>query len=349
MSPEYTVDAPNCWWGDPTGPYHATLNPDGLGKAVTDGVTFTPWNSILGSPVLGDVSMNGEIKPYDASLILQHNVGNITLTTEQQNVADVSGDATISAYDASLILQYSIGLITNFNELPPPIAALKSVGPGSDLFIDASDVYPTTAVFDVPVRLTSAENVKAIDLNFSSNPTHLKLLTVELEDIDANTLMANGYNSSTGEISISMASAYNLDLNQRVLNLKFEIVETDINNSLIELKKSTANENNINNSLDISVVSLISTNLNVTENDKLNIFFANQMLQIDVAAGSSLPPSTISITDLSGRTLQQFVTGDLNSGVHSFDIPAITKEGSAILLITISNKEFSITQKVLLK
>jgi hypothetical protein len=31
------------WWGDPTGPYHATLNPGGKGGRVSDRVIFDPW------------------------------------------------------------------------------------------------------------------------------------------------------------------------------------------------------------------------------------------------------------------------------------------------------------------
>lgn len=37
------TDAINNWWGDKTGPYHAILNPDGKGNAVSDGVIFKPW------------------------------------------------------------------------------------------------------------------------------------------------------------------------------------------------------------------------------------------------------------------------------------------------------------------
>jgi len=37
------VSAEYNWWGDPTGPYHPTLNPDGIGDAVTDNVSFDPW------------------------------------------------------------------------------------------------------------------------------------------------------------------------------------------------------------------------------------------------------------------------------------------------------------------
>ncbi len=40
-----TLDARYNWWGDPSGPYHATQNPDGQGNAVGqyENVVFTPW------------------------------------------------------------------------------------------------------------------------------------------------------------------------------------------------------------------------------------------------------------------------------------------------------------------
>ena len=37
------VDARSNWWGDVTGPFHTTLNPLGLGNAVSDLVLFDPW------------------------------------------------------------------------------------------------------------------------------------------------------------------------------------------------------------------------------------------------------------------------------------------------------------------
>lgn len=67
------------------------------------------------SPLLyGDVSGDGSISAYDASLAAQYAVGLITLTPDQINKADVSGDGGVSAYDASLIAQRAVGLIDKF-------------------------------------------------------------------------------------------------------------------------------------------------------------------------------------------------------------------------------------------
>ncbi len=53
-----TVDARNVWWGDASGPYHPTLNPGGLGNAVSDHVLFDPW---LTSIPTGTVPFDGLI------------------------------------------------------------------------------------------------------------------------------------------------------------------------------------------------------------------------------------------------------------------------------------------------
>ncbi|MCB2155368.1 right-handed parallel beta-helix repeat-containing protein [bacterium] len=42
-TPQTPVNAKTCWWGDASGPYHATRNPGGLGEEVSDGIGFEPW------------------------------------------------------------------------------------------------------------------------------------------------------------------------------------------------------------------------------------------------------------------------------------------------------------------
>jgi len=39
----YSINATNNWWGDDSGPYHPTINPNGKGDNVTDYVLFDPW------------------------------------------------------------------------------------------------------------------------------------------------------------------------------------------------------------------------------------------------------------------------------------------------------------------
>ena len=62
----------------------------------------------------GDVTGNGEISSYDASLAAQYSINLINLSPEAVQRADVTGNNEISSYDASLIAQYAIGLIEGF-------------------------------------------------------------------------------------------------------------------------------------------------------------------------------------------------------------------------------------------
>lgn len=38
-----TINAENNWWGDPSGPFHSSLNPTGKGNAASSNVDFNPW------------------------------------------------------------------------------------------------------------------------------------------------------------------------------------------------------------------------------------------------------------------------------------------------------------------
>ncbi len=51
------LDARDNYWGDPTGPYHPTKNPPGLGDAVGDDILFNPWLGVFssGQPVPGEM------------------------------------------------------------------------------------------------------------------------------------------------------------------------------------------------------------------------------------------------------------------------------------------------------
>jgi len=101
-------------------PICSTLFFDSSGNNNT--LTGVNGAHIGGEFVVGDVSGNGNVTAYDASLVLQHIVGLITLSPEQQQAADVTNNNTISALDAALILQYCVGLITEFPREQPCIA-----------------------------------------------------------------------------------------------------------------------------------------------------------------------------------------------------------------------------------
>ena len=84
-------------------------------EAYTQVASFQVTTSWDEAPyILGDVNMDGFITSYDASVILQHIAGYITLNPTQMQAADTSKDGDVKSYDASCILQYIAGYIINF-------------------------------------------------------------------------------------------------------------------------------------------------------------------------------------------------------------------------------------------
>lgn len=66
-SPYQSLDAINNWWGDPSGPYHPILNPNGLGDTVGDNVLFDPWlTSYVGVPISPPDNQPSDFRLYPA-------------------------------------------------------------------------------------------------------------------------------------------------------------------------------------------------------------------------------------------------------------------------------------------
>ena len=59
-----TVDATGNWWGDPSGPFHATKNPGGLGNQVIDGTSGGGLGDVTFLPVIDTVtgSVSGPVQ-----------------------------------------------------------------------------------------------------------------------------------------------------------------------------------------------------------------------------------------------------------------------------------------------
>jgi hypothetical protein len=340
-----TVTASNCYYNSNTGPRHST-NPTGTGSRVSDYVNFTPFKTFMGKAELGDVSLNGTITAFDASLILQHLVSNITLTETQQKVADITLNGAITAYDASQILQYNVGLILTFTPNPSLIRknapALASVDIMFGTLIPAVD----KGEFIVPVQLNSGSGVKSLDLQLAFNAEHLSLTKVSTANLNSNISFANSESTTDGKLNLSLASAYDLGLTNGIVYLTFKLKNTAISESEISVNDEVANEDVLSNTITpITVQTRVISSINNQFNVKLfKASVGKNEISIDLQTNEN--DVKISISDLAGRNIYNNTygtvqniripiaeLGNLQNGVYLIQVNAGNKYYTEKLII----------------
>ncbi|NUO20178.1 right-handed parallel beta-helix repeat-containing protein [bacterium] len=112
-------DASENWWGDSTGPFHPSLNPDGLGTEVGNGVIFEPWLTVhpdsadtnsnsIEQPVLlpNEYSLSAFPNPFNATTMLSIRVAK----PGEYEVAlyDVTGRETAKLFNGSIVAAHDV-------------------------------------------------------------------------------------------------------------------------------------------------------------------------------------------------------------------------------------------------
>ena len=172
VNKSFIIQAQNCWWGSAEGPVVATV-PSGTRQAISEGVNVTPiFTSGLNQPLIGDVSTNGTVQAYDASLVLQAAVSAITLNPAQTIAADASGDGSITAYDATLILEYVAGINSN---MPGSLKALRYIEPS--LTVGSGEITRENDLL-LPLVLKGMPSSVGVDMVLTFNLTLLQAIEI---------------------------------------------------------------------------------------------------------------------------------------------------------------------------
>jgi parallel beta-helix repeat protein len=203
VNKSFVIDATNCWWGSNLGPIQTNTQGNGTSvqELITTSVNYLPFKTNgAGNPIMGDVSQNGIVQAYDASLVLQYVVSNIALNSTQQQVADVSFAGGITAYDASLILQYVVGLIKFFPaELAKP---LHTTIADPQLIIGSANVQ-NGENFSIPVRVVSDSGMVSADIKIHYDPAYLQVR--QANGMLANMNIVYHNDSVNGVLSVALA------------------------------------------------------------------------------------------------------------------------------------------------
>ncbi|MDD4968722.1 MAG: dockerin type I repeat-containing protein [Paludibacter sp.] len=342
------ITVSNSWFNSNTGPRNATSNPTGTGERVTDHVSFMPFVTNLNKAELGDVSFNGTINPYDASLILQYAVSNITLNPAQQKVADVSGNGTIASYDASLILQYNVGLTATFTPNPSLIRHLAPAVQGlTNVAFANLQPAQNSGEFIIPVSLHTGANVKSLDMNYTFNPNHIKLLNVSSSKLNSDILLVRTDQTDNGKLAVSLASAYDLGLDNDFVYLTFKLLNTGIASSEIMLTSAIANESPVAlNSPAILVDTEIISSLETAEMDQfMNVWVSGNKMNVEYDTQMPFKNMALMVTDIAGRTMYSRNFNDTGEIKHVLQIPlsemGILQKGVYVIRINVDSRSFS--------
>jgi len=133
------------------------------------------------NPPLGDVSINGEVQAYDASLLLQYLIDDIELSATQTLLGEVSGNGVLGAEDASLILQYVANNIDGF-----PVNTGYSVPDvGRPLLAELYCSEDTEVLLPVPYG--EYEEIISMEVHYSYNREAFDFIDIIEEDTSRQT------------------------------------------------------------------------------------------------------------------------------------------------------------------
>jgi hypothetical protein len=241
----FTIDATNCWWGSSTGPKVST-NPGGSGDAITLMVNYMPFKTKAINPLAGDVSLNGIVQAYDASLVLESTVGLYTLSPLQTMVGDVSGNGTVTALDASLILQYVVGLIKTFPSEQKKNYDYTDVGAVSLVVGNYTDsLYNFQhSAFSIPVSLVYPKNVYSEQIILKYDNSLLEPVSVSNQQSGNSCQLYYNFDKDNGLIYISGAGVDVINGDAVIAEITFNInsgISTNVK-TFIEVEKFIANE-----------------------------------------------------------------------------------------------------------
>jgi len=353
----FCVNAENNWWGASSGPNDASATADlcglgsnpGTGDMVSNNVDYSPWITTgVQNPLLGDVSLNGQVLAYDASLVLQSVALLVTLNPLQELVADVSGAGGVTAFDASLILQYVAGLITAFpaasngvQPAPPDVLAAREVVARAQ---GTFQVWLGEAVADgdsyrVPVHVSGSAPVNAVELLLANGSA------AALSQVAAagGALEAHAAGSGSARVAVASAQA----LGQTALELVFT-PPAGGSFTMPDLAWSRVNETELSPT---PVPAPTAPALSFLARPFPNPARTPVRFSLGIAPGDADAPARVTVFDLAGRVVRVLQDGVLGAGVHDVTWNLARSDGRTappgVYLVRARTKSFEGTQRLI--
>jgi hypothetical protein len=354
VNQSFVIDATNCWWGDNSGPTHSG-NPGGTGEEVSDGVDYTPYGTSGAiNPILGDVSLNSLVQAYDASLVLQHVVGSITLNATQQAVADVSGNGAVQAYDASLILRYVVGLINYFpaallNPAPAPVSDVELIVENVDVEIGDE--------FALPISINNVSNLFAMDMVISYDPEIIE--AIDIENLIGGMNINFAIDNETGTVTIAFAGIESIEYAMEAANIIFKVNEGITGTTTaVTAKYFMGNETDLSWNVTDGTVTINGFATGFGDNDfesktvQLSCYpspFSNQ-LNINYQITGNQQNVAILVYDVYGKLVAEIANGQHDAATYNISWKGNDQNGNALrngtYFIRMVSQDKVVTQKI---
>ncbi|MDO9633561.1 MAG: right-handed parallel beta-helix repeat-containing protein [Paludibacter sp.] len=317
----FEVVAANCWWGSNAGPVVTDEEAENAGEQeqITTAVNYIPWrNAGAVNPVMGDVSLNGLIQAYDASLILKHAVELITLNDLQKDVADVSNNGDISALDASLVLQYVVGLENTFPVHKVRQAEVATVSPA--IYLESVTTYDGETTVQIPIHLNSPVTNYSSDIRIRFNPERLQMISIT-QNVQ-NMLMETNFDNLSGFAYISMADTKGFSGAIIPATMQFNIVSPISATTELKFEKFLLDEQDYLYLAENGIINIIKVNASI-DNPDIGKTGINKLMPNPFVTEALLTFTTekegvikIDLYNLTGQKVRSFLNEFAPAGTH---------------------------------
>jgi parallel beta-helix repeat protein len=350
-NPSITINAENNWWGDLSGPYDGSddtgsgglYNPAGIGNQVSDYVDYDPWISSVQYPMLGDVSLNGEIHAFDASLILSYLIGD-PLTLQQQAVADVTGIGGINAVDSYYILQYVVGGETTF---PGEMTAYEGETSDPETII-ADDITDLgDGEWLVGLTLNGVNQIKGFMLDCSYNIENVEIVDFWMAE-DLNYSLR--WNAENGQLLAAMA-ALSISAEDNPLR-----VEVKINSSIMPDESMFAVSRFVVNDQEFVLSSVAEDDLEEALSFALHANYPNPfnpttLISYDLPANEII---SLNVYNINGQLVRNLFNGRQVAGQHNIvwngtNDSGLTVASGIYMLVIDGSENHAVRRMTLLK
>ena len=306
------INADNNWWGDASGP---SGEGPGSGDAVSTDVIYTPWLSesrVISEIFYGDISGDGTISPYDASIALQYAVGHVTLTSYEQEAGDVSDNGLVTEEDGSLILQFTVDLIDHFPAEDSNLSSkLSMVNPRAFVF-DFED-NNENGFITIKVRCIGEEPVHSLYFHLQYDASIAHFFSYAVSDSFGEFQFA--INDEEGQLRVAMAGTENVFGEMEICGIQFQVEDHKINDFVDSI---------IIQGVRVNEIPIQYTVTNVSQSDVLpSKFFLNQNYpnpfncETKIVFGLPIRSNVVlKILDTHGREVRNLLHQYLESGQY---------------------------------